>query len=172
VKEGKSNYGYGWIITRDRDAKGERWIRHNGGINGFQSSAVWIPEREVFVAVLSNAMGGGADPGQVCRRLALEALGRPMKQHVAITLDETTLQKYVGVYEIEPAFKLTVTRDGQHLFVQGSGQPKGEIFAEAENKFFTKVVDAQFEFQVEGERATSLTLHQNGRDIPAKRVEE
>ena len=44
--------------TRDRDVPDERWIRHGGGINGFMSSAIWIPERKVFVAVLSNAMGG------------------------------------------------------------------------------------------------------------------
>jgi hypothetical protein len=34
------------------------------------------------------------------------------------------------------------------------------------------VVDAQFEFHVESDRATSVTLHQNGRSVNAKRVEE
>ncbi len=170
VTEGKSEYGYGWEITRDRDAQSERWIRHGGGINGYMSAVLWIPERKVFVAVLSNAMGGG-NPGRLCRSLALEALGRTPKQRVAITLDEQTLDKYRGVYEISPAFKLTVTREGPRLFAQGTNQPKGEIFAEAENKFFAKVVDAQFEFNVEGDRATSLTLYQNGRHVTAKRVE-
>lgn len=168
--EGKSNYGYGWEITRERDAQDERWFRHAGGINGYMSAVVWIPERKVFVAVLSNAMGGGS-PGQVCRKLALEALGRTPKQRVAITLDEKTLDGYVGVYEISPAFKLTVTREGQRLFVQGTNQDKGEVFAEAENKFFAKIVDAQFEFQVDGDRATAVTLFQNGRNVTAPRVE-
>jgi hypothetical protein len=170
VTEGKSIYGYGWEITRERDAQGERWIQHGGGINGFMSSALWIPERKVFVAVLSNAMGGG-NPKQLSRTLALAALGRTPKQRVAITLDEKTLDKYLGVYEISPAFKLTVTRRGQRLFVQGTNQPPGEVFAEAEGKFFAKVVDAQFEFHVEQDRATSVTLYQNGRNVTAKRVQ-
>ena len=170
VTDGKSNYGYGWEISRDREAPGERWMRHGGGINGFMSFAVWIPERKVFVAVLSNAMSR-ANPGQLCRSLALEALGRSPKQRVAITLDEKTLDKYLGVYEISPAFKLTVTREGQRLFIQGTNQPKGEVFAESADFFFAKVVDAQFEFHVEGDRATSVTLHQNGRSVNAKRVE-
>jgi hypothetical protein len=87
-------------------------------------------------------------------------------------LDEKTLQKYVGVYEIKPEFKLTVTREGQRMFIQGTNQPKGEVFAESQDKFFAKVVDAQFEFHVEGDRATSLTLYQNGRNVNAKRVGE
>lgn len=169
---GKSDYGYGWGINRDREAPDERWIGHGGGINGFLSSAVWIPERGVFVAVLSNALGGRADPGELSRRLALEALGRPPKERVAITLDEQTLEKYPGVYELSPRFRLTVTRDGQRLFVQGTDQPKGEVFAETQRQFFSRDVDAQFEFHVEGDRATSLTLYQKGRQINAKRIEE
>jgi CubicO group peptidase (beta-lactamase class C family) len=170
--DGKSNYGYGWEIARERDVPNERWIRHGGGINGFQSYVVWIPERKVFVAVLSNAMGGRHNPGQLSRQLALEALGRPTKQRVAITLDEATLDKYPGVYEISPRFKLTVTRQGNRLFIQGTNQPNTEVFAEAQGKFFAKVVDAQFEFHVEGDRATSLTLYQNGRQVDARRVAE
>jgi hypothetical protein len=168
---GKSDYGYGWSINRDRETPDERWIGHGGGINGFQSTVLWIPERNVFVAVLSNALGG-PDPGALSRRLAQEALGRANKQRIAVTLDETTLDKYLGVYEISPKFKLTVTRQGQRLFIQGTNQPKGEVFAEAEGKFFAKVVDAQFEFHLDGDRAASLTLYQHGRSVDAKRVLE
>ena len=171
VTEGKSDYGYGWSISRERGVPDERWIRHGGGINGFMSFTIWIPERNVFVAMLSNAMGGG-NPGKVCRALALEALGRTAKQRVAITLDEKTLDKYLGVYEVAPPFKLTVTRDGQRVFVQGTNQPKGEVFAESQDFFFSKDVDAQFEFHVDGDRATSVTLYQNGRSVNAKRVAE
>jgi hypothetical protein len=40
------------------------------------------------------------------------------------------------------------------------------------NRFFGRVVDAQFEIHVEGDRATSLTLYQNGRQVDAKRVDD
>lgn len=168
--EGKSRYGYGWDISRERDVPGERWISHGGGINGFRSSAIFIPERKVFVVALTNA-AGGVDVGQLTRKLALEALGRPVKKRTAIKLDEKTLDRYIGVYELTPNFKLTVTREGDRLFIQGSNQPNTEVFAEAEGKFFAKVVDAQFEFAVEGDHATAVTLFQNGREITGKRVE-
>jgi hypothetical protein len=48
------------------------------------------------------------------------------------------------------------------------------VFAESESKFFAKVVDAQIEFSgsdAQG-RATVMTLHQNGRDVPAKRLDD
>ena len=172
MTEGKSNYGYGWEITRERDAQDERWIRHGGGINGFMSYAVWIPERKVFVAVLSNAMGGG-NPGQLCataRARSARPRGRNSASRSRSMRRRSTDTS--ACTRSRRAFKLTVTREGQRVFVQGTNQPKGEIFAEAEGKFFAKDVDAQFEFDVEGDRATSLTLYQNGRSIVAKRVEE
>jgi hypothetical protein len=64
-----------------------------------------------------------------------------------------------------------ITRDGNRLFSQATGQEVIELFAETETKFFLKVVDAQLTFQpgTDG-RATGLILHQGG-DHPAKRVE-
>jgi hypothetical protein len=62
---------------------------------------------------------------------------------------------------------MTVRRDGTRMYSQLTGQPEVEIFAEAPGKFFLKVVDAQLTFD---DAATQLTLHQNGRDITAKRL--
>lgn len=78
----------------------------------------------------------------------------------------------VGKYELTPTFILTVTRDGNRLFVQATGQPKFEVFAEGERDCFLKAVDAQVTFETEGEgRATGLILHQNGAHQPARRIE-
>ena len=48
------------------------------------------------------------------------------------------------------------------------------IFPESETLFFAKVVDAQIEFpKVDAEgKASQMTLHQNGRDITAKRLDD
>jgi len=67
---------------------------------------------------------------------------------------------------------LEVTREGDRLFSQATGQEKVETFAESEKDFFLKVVDAQLTFQLEGPGpAKGLVLHQGGRDMPAKRLE-
>jgi CubicO group peptidase (beta-lactamase class C family) len=90
----------------------------------------------------------------------------------AITLTEEKLDRMLGVYELEPGFQFTITRDGTHLFMQATGQGPAEAFAESETKFFFKVVDAQIEFAMGADgRASGLTLLQGGGAMPAKRVE-
>jgi D-alanyl-D-alanine carboxypeptidase len=88
-----------------------------------------------------------------------------------VTLPENILDSYVGHYELAPGFVLTITRAGASLMAQATGQPAFEIFPESETFFFVKVVDAQIEFQKgEDGRMSSLTLHQGGRKMPAKRI--
>ncbi len=89
-----------------------------------------------------------------------------------ITLAEEKLDRLLGVYEVEPGFRLTITREGTHLFLQATGQGLAEAFAESDTKFFFKVVDAQIEFAIGDDgRASVLTLFQGGAAPPAKRVE-
>ena len=77
----------------------------------------------------------------------------------------------LGVYELEPGFQFTITREGTQLFMQATGQGRAEAFAESETKFFFKVTDAQIEFaMVDDGRASVLTLFQGGRAMPANRV--
>jgi len=96
------------------------------------------------------------------------AVGAPKE----ITVDPKTLDRYVGQYQLAPNFVITVTRDGSQLFAEATAQPKFPIFPKSEREFFYKVVDAQITFETDASgRATSLTLRQNGADVPGKRVE-
>lgn len=164
---GPSDYGYGWFI---RTESGERWIGHNGGINGFMSASIWIPEKKVFVAILSNGLGGAA-PEMLLRRLALEAVGRPEPKRVAITLPAESLDRYVGVYALSPEMKFTVSRNGNKLIAEAPNKSTVELFAEAEDKFFNPEADIQFSFAVENGKATQMTLRRGGRDSIARRVD-
>ena len=89
----------------------------------------------------------------------------------AVQVDPALYDAYSGVYELAPGFNITVTRDGDRLLAQATGQPQVELFPESETKFFLKVVDAQISFvEKEGEIA-SLILHQGGANQTAKKVE-
>jgi hypothetical protein len=93
------------------------------------------------------------------------------KEHKEITVDPKLFDGYVGQYQLGPNFILTITREGNQLFAQATGQPKAQIFPEGERDFFYKVVDAQITFETDAAgHATSLTLHQNGANMPAKRI--
>ncbi|HWA24840.1 MAG TPA: serine hydrolase [Lacunisphaera sp.] len=88
-----------------------------------------------------------------------------------VALSAETLAGYAGEYPLAPSFVLTVTVENGALFVQATGQPKHPVFATAKDEFFYKVVDAQLSFQRDDSGAvTGVVLHQNGRDMPAKKV--
>ncbi|MGB7081668.1 MAG: hypothetical protein WBD54_08510, partial [Candidatus Acidiferrales bacterium] len=65
--------------------------------------------------------------------------------------------------------ELTVTRDGDHLFVQSGAQSKVEIFPESDRDFFLGDFEITFVTDASG-RATELVLHQGGIDQHAKRI--
>jgi CubicO group peptidase (beta-lactamase class C family) len=89
---------------------------------------------------------------------------------VAVAVDPAILASYAGTYELAPGFVLTVTSDGGRLFAEATGQSKVELFATSETEFFLKVVDARIVFVRNASGVVeSLVLHQNGREIPAKR---
>jgi len=126
-------------------------------------------EREFFARVAPVEVTFAADGAQltlkqggretVAKRIAAVL---PSKE---IALPAESLEPFVGKYELAPGFVLTVTREGTQLQVQATGQPKYPVFAQGSKEFFYKVVDAQITFT-----ETGLVLHQNGRDMPAKRM--
>lgn len=67
---------------------------------------------------------------------------KPIPSIMEIDVDESILESYTGDYELGPNFILTVTKEGNQLITQATGQGKIEIFAETETKFFVKVMDA------------------------------
>jgi hypothetical protein len=60
---------------------------------------------------------------------------------------------------------LTVTREGERLFAQLTGQPRVEIFAKSETEFFWKVVNARVTFVKDDKGKVTKAIHEQG---PAK----
>ena len=92
-------------------------------------------------------------------------MGAPVK------VPATVLQDYVGEYELAPGFKIAVTREGDNLFGQATGQDRFQLFARGEQEFFLRVVEARVEFQRDAQgKVTSLILFQGGQTIPGRRT--
>jgi hypothetical protein len=91
-----------------------------------------------------------------------------------ITLDAKALSRYIGAYQLAPGAVMLVTLDNNQLISQLTNQGPIPIFPQSETMFFPKVVDAQLEFSANDAqgRPTQLTLHQNGRSMPAKRLDD
>lgn len=76
-----------------------------------------------------------------------------------------------GNYQIAPGFIISVTREGEKMYTQATGQSKVEIFAESETRFFLKVVDAQLEFvKDETGKVSKMILFQGGQKMEGPRV--
>lgn len=109
---------------------------------------------------------GGRD--QKAPRISDKAVGPP--PHKEIQVSPQLLAKYAGVYALGPGVDVTMTVEDGRLMTQITGQPKLELFAESETKFFLKVVEAQTEFFVDASGAvTHMVIHQGGQDTKATR---
>jgi len=91
-----------------------------------------------------------------------------------ITLDSKVLSRYPGAYRMSGGPVMLITLDGNQLSGKLDNQPALEIYPESETRFFLKAVDAQIEFSKDDGQgpASQLTLHQNGREMTGKRLDE
>ena len=254
----KINYGYGWGLN---EINGSPTIEHSGGIFGYVTNSIYLPNEDVFVAIYSNCDCNG--PGEVSTKMAAIAIkkpypgegdiisiksdnlkklvgvydfsdsstriitvqdnhlysqrsgsskfklfptkkgtfsfensfatiqfnekgdeitalfsnridktegiktNKPIPVHNEVQLGLEILERYLGVYEINPGFDITITVEGEKLMSQATGQQKFQIFPESQTKFFLKVVDAQIEF-IESENGLyeSFILYQGGQEVP------
>lgn len=160
--------GLGWHYALDNTV-----VWHNGGTGGYKAFAGFLKDGSKGVVVLTNTAS------------SLDALGLKVLDDSAtlempkkivfpdiIEVSEALLDTYVGVYELSPEFKITITRKGQQLFGQATGQSKFEIYPSAQNKFFLKVTEASVTFNKDkSDKVSGLTLHQGGQNIPATKIE-
>ena len=170
----KDGYAYGWSIRPASPATfGRALIEHGGGINGFSSMIVRVPDERVTSIVLSNFQT--APSNRIAHDLLAIVFGEKYTvpvEHKVAAVDPGIYDAYVGRYAFAPTFVLTVTREGNRLMTQATGQQKLEVFPESETTFFLRVVDAQITFVKDpGGKVVALILHQNGRDQRAQKIE-
>jgi D-alanyl-D-alanine carboxypeptidase len=127
----ETGYGYGWAVGK---LAGERVIQHGGGINGYASFSLWMPDRDVYVAVLSNHQSPEKEPGFVAGLLALQAIGKPWAA-TAIAIPAGELAAYVGVYRIDASATRTISIEDGQLYSQRTGSPRLPIIPMAKDEF-------------------------------------
>lgn len=263
LKKGKHiNYGYGWEIN---ELAGTKSIEHTGGINGFTTSGIYVPTRNIYSIVLTNLDDGIGPEADNLKAVSI-ILGKPILDKVSVTLSEKQLKqwigayqfedairfityeegflyssreggrpfklipvsenefrfdnsfitykftskkgkkqtlftdrikksigteidkkpvseretitlaqeiliKYVGVYELQPTFQIEIEVQNDHIFAKATGQPTVELFAETENSFIIKEINAQvvFNLDIDG-TVKSLTFSMGGNIMEGKKI--
>jgi CubicO group peptidase (beta-lactamase class C family) len=167
----KNNYAYGLGVETKFNRK---MIAHGGGINGFATFIARFPEEKLTIVVLRNADYGVPPPGKITQDFAAIVFGEKYeipKPVTEIKVDPKVLDGYLGKYQLMPNFVLTISREGNQLMAQATGQPQLALFAESETTFFPKMVDLKITFvKDETGKVTHLILHQGG-DRQAKKIE-
>jgi hypothetical protein len=137
-----------------------------------------VPDRFAIVGVPAE-ISFERDPAGTVMALVLHQNGQDLRAPRGelppppkeMVLPVETLREYVGEYPITPAFVLSVTEKAGALSVQATGQPMLPVFASARDEFFYKIVNAQISFQRDASgKVAGLVLHQNGRDMAAKKM--
>lgn len=162
------SYSFGFMNI---DFKGYREIHHGGGINGFISNKLYIPEEDIFVAVLSNSTGSKTSTQFVSQWIATLLLGKPYSEGAGRILTEKELDEYVGVYEISKDDERSVIREGNKLFTQRSGSIKQEAFNKSSDTFFFKNSFTWFTFERDKRdgKVIAMTMHSlSGKDFAKK----
>ena len=167
LNSGKTHpYGFGWSFG---EIRGHHIIEHGGAWQGFTTFISRYVNDKLTVVALTNI--AGQDPGKIVHAVA--GLYNPELQPIerkAIQLDPKVFDPYAGEYQLNPAITITISREGDKFYAQVTGQPKVEMFAESDVKFFLKVVDAQITFVKDDKgQVTHLILNQNGA-IEAKKI--
>ena len=169
------NYGYGLVMA---ELSRLPLITHSGGLNGWSSDALRLPEQKCTVVVLANAMpaAAGFEPSGVSRSIAgkfLEADIKklpPLKEDAGV--DRKKYPDFVGRYDYKNAV-MTITVEKDRLYSQLTGQEKFEIFPSGPDAFFWKIADAQVVFLRDEKGAVTGARHsQGGNTFKAPRLAE
>jgi bla regulator protein BlaR1 len=83
---------------------------------------------------------------------------------------DARIDGHVGFYQLNDNAMFTITRNGQQLDAQFTGQPSVPIFARSNTDFSYKDKRISFITEPDGP-TTSLILHQHGIDMPMKRID-
>jgi len=113
-----TRYGLGNALG---EIAGHQVHEHGGGIHGFVSDLLRVPEEDLLVVLLSN--NPTVDAHGLAHRIAERALGGAPPAPPAIALTEAELDAYVGVYLVpeKAGDRRQVTRRGTTLRLQRTG---------------------------------------------------
>ena len=162
---GGDRIGLAWMTHHT--AQGDV-IWHNGETGGYSSFIGFTGDGRRGVVILTNATGAPQDLGFAA---LLPSAPLPVV-HKAIAMLPAQFDAYVGQYMLAPGVALNVFRRAGQLFAQATGQGAFPLFASAPDAFFARVAPITIDFERTADgKVGALTLHQNGHDSHAPRMD-
>jgi CubicO group peptidase (beta-lactamase class C family) len=139
-------------------------VWHDGETGGYHAFIGFTADRTRAIVILTNAALPVDDVG----RHWLDGSVPLTPRLRTIPLDRQALGAYVGTYDLAGR-PFVFVREGDRLYAKLGDQARFRVYPYAPDAFFWKVVAASVTFTVKDGKATSLILHQGGRDYAAER---
>lgn len=158
--DGKLNsYGFGMAVD---EIRGHPTIGHDGGIFGFVTSSIYVPEQDVFVAVFHNSVPPVAPPDGVAAKIAMMAIGDAFPDFHKQPVNVKSVGPFLGRYKLEgtDVERLFYARDGK-LFTRRSDAGELEVFPGGNNRFFYEGGTIWFDVKA-AKSAPVMKMYQNG----------
>lgn len=135
LKDGRpTGYGYGWMIA---SYEGHRTVEHGGGIHGFATYVLSMPDDDIFVAILTNGSAGpDASPGMLAMKMAALAVGKPVVDPKPVALRPEQLQRCVGIYALEDKSEMTISVDADQLYMRRGAGLRSPLRPVSDLEFF------------------------------------
>ncbi|MEE4330872.1 MAG: serine hydrolase [Wenzhouxiangella sp.] len=166
--QGGQDYGYGLVVG---EWFGQPVYHHGGGINGFVTHALWLPEPELSVVVLSN-LAGGVQAQDVSLQLVGLAMDRPYARNLPTAdwpdADRLAVQ---GTYRIDENTTRTIRVEDGQIISQRQGGPAFAVRPVADDRLAFENSLSTFEIERDDNGEVVAVYLQSGFGGEGERAE-
>jgi len=170
ARETGGHLGLGFMLS---GAEESRRFGHSGGNEGFRCLLAAYQDGGFGAVVMTNSDEGMPLIEELFGAIAREFdwQGYLPARPTPVVVAPAMLDRYAGTYGLLPGFTLVVTRTGDTLSVQPTGQSPLVFMPESATSFFSEVVDAKLTFGTTDTGAVaSVRFQQNGREIVGNKM--
>jgi CubicO group peptidase (beta-lactamase class C family) len=124
-------YGFGMQV---KSLRGSPAIGHGGGIFGFSTNSVYLPEQDLFVAVYTNSDSPKTSPGFAMQKLAALAIGKPFPDFKPVAFDAKAAAPFLGEYRFAKMSRILALEDGKLAYRRPDG-PTSELIPVGDGRY-------------------------------------
>lgn len=165
MTENLNHYGYG--VYQRTLTNGKAAYSHSGGIFGFHSYLLTVPDSQTTVVILSNDENQYI--GRFGEELAAIATGQALSTPSVITPTPGYLAQFAGTYKgqyLGNPIQMELVADRDQLYLARSNGRRTPLYAEDKNRFYALASRATYTFTPSKEATnTALSLEIDGISV-------
>lgn len=166
-----TGYGYGFFLNH---INGSATIQHGGNLYGFTSTALYLPNEDIFICILSNKKYDRTE--EISDYIASLLINKPLEIFASKEISKEQLKDYVGIYEmqnedISRTFEIKIFKD--KILLSDPKEPESSAFLTPAGKdvLILKVASAYFKFTRDAQNVIDgYTVKQNDETFTFKKV--